>query len=171
VNFSRESKFILAVAIQVAIILSIILINFAVLSRGASILLRIQPVDPRDLLRGDYLTFQYDISNLSYATPVESGLAEGETIYLILRKDYKFWSVRSAQKVRPAGDQIFVKGKVASQGPGSYHIVYGIEQYFIPEGKGSHLWKRSDEAFAWVAVDDQGNAVLKKIFVNDIAWP
>jgi uncharacterized membrane-anchored protein len=155
VNFSRESKFILAVAIQVAIILSIILINFAVLSRGASILLRIQ----------------YDISNLSYATPVESGLAEGETIYLILRKDYKFWSVRSAQKVRPAGDQIFVKGKVASQGSGSYHIVYGIEQYFIPEGKGSHLWKRSDEAFAWVAVDDQGNAVLKKIFVNDIAWP
>ncbi|PJC47845.1 MAG: hypothetical protein CO034_01100, partial [Parcubacteria group bacterium CG_4_9_14_0_2_um_filter_35_11] len=61
---TKQTKFIIAIAIQLVIIFSIIIFKMAVLTGGAEVLLRIEPVDPRDPLRGDYLTFQYKISNL-----------------------------------------------------------------------------------------------------------
>ena len=45
-------------------------------------MLRIAPVDQRDLLRGDYATFQYDISNLdSYYSRGEK-IRNGDIVYV-----------------------------------------------------------------------------------------
>jgi len=182
---TKQTKFILAIALQVAIIFAIIIFKLSVLTSGTEVMLRIAPVDPRDLLRGDYATFQYDISNLdSYYSRGEQ-IRNSDTVYVVLRQSGKYWVAQNVQKTKPTGNELFIKGKVESGGlesqtnPLSYqrfgnsrlHVVYGIEQYFIPEGKGENFSFWNKEVAAMVAIDDNGNAALKKIYVNDKPWP
>lgn len=54
---TKETKFILAIVFQIIVIFAIIIFNLSVFTSGAEVLLRIVPADPRDLLRGDYISF------------------------------------------------------------------------------------------------------------------
>jgi uncharacterized membrane-anchored protein len=182
---TKQVKFILAIVLQVIIIFGIIIFKLSVFTSGTEIWLKIIPVDPRDLLRGDYITFQYSISDLdSYYFGGEQ-VRNGDTVYVVLRKVEKYWVAQNVQKNKPTGNELFIKGKVERGGLGDQldpfssqnfissriHIAYGIEQYFIPEGKGLdfNFWDR--EVAAVVAVDDDGNATLKKIYIDDKPWP
>jgi uncharacterized membrane-anchored protein len=51
------------------------------------------------------------------------------------------------------------------------HIVYGIEEYFIPEGQGRNFSFWNKEAAARVAVDENCNAALKQIYIDGEPWP
>jgi uncharacterized membrane-anchored protein len=185
---SKQIKFILAIAIQVAIILAIILFKLAVLTSGTDVFLRIIPVDPRDLLRGDYLTFQYEISNADpYLLWVDPQIRNGDTVYVVLRKSGKYWTAQEVQKTKPLNyNQIYIRAKVAGglgsktgllpnqrPEPSPIHLVYGLEEYYIPEGIGSglNLWTRDKEVSARVVVDEDGNAVLKQIYLDGKPWP
>ncbi len=187
-TMTREIKFILAVGLQVLVILAIIIFKLSVLSGGTEVFLRIEPVDPRDMLRGDYATFQYSsISNIDSYIAREQQIRNGDTVYVVLYQNGQYWTARTMQKTKPDEGEIFLKGKVASGGEevqsdimpyqqfnrsgARFHVVYGIEEYFIPEGKGRgfSLWDK--EAGARVVVDDNGNAVLKQIYINEKPWP
>jgi uncharacterized membrane-anchored protein len=50
-------------------------------------------------------------------------------------------------------------------------IEYGIEQYFIPEGKGQTMNFMNKNVDAHVVVDKDGNSVLKQIYVDNKVWP
>ncbi|MDP3953846.1 MAG: GDYXXLXY domain-containing protein [bacterium] len=187
---TKQNKFILAIAFQVVIIFTIIIFKLSVLAGGTDVLLKIAPVDPRDFLRGDYATFQYDISNVySYSGDGYKingrQIRNGDTVYIVLRQSGKYWISQGVQTNQPTGS-VFIKGKVESGGlesqnnlfdeyrpfgDGRIHVVYGIEQYFIPEGVGRNFSFWDKEAAARVAVDDNGNAVLKQIYVDDKPWP
>ncbi|MFA4872064.1 MAG: GDYXXLXY domain-containing protein [Patescibacteria group bacterium] len=183
---TKQTKFILAIALQVVIVFAIIIFKVSVLSGGTDILLRIEPVDPRDMLRGDYATFQYsDISNLDSYISGGQQIRNGDTVYVVLRQGGQYWTAQNVQKTKPFNGEIALKGKVASGGietqsdvfqnqrfGGSrIHVVYGIEEYFIPEGKGQGFSFFNKEAAARVVVDENGNAVLKQIYVDDEPWP
>ena len=184
VNISPKTKFTLAIAIQVLILLTVIVYKLSILSGGTEVFLRIQPIDPRDPLRGDYATFRYDISNIASYEFRNESVNNGETIYVTLTKNGKYWSVENASKKKP-NTGIFLKGKLVSGGkdnsPSSLsgkmpqnndlRAEYGIESYFIPEGKGRNFSFANKDAGALVKVDDNGNAVLEKIFVDDKSWP
>ena len=64
IQLDKKSKFFLAVAIQLVIILLLLITKISIFSGGEEVLLKIAPVDPRDPLRGDYVTFRYDISDI-----------------------------------------------------------------------------------------------------------
>ena len=170
---TKQTKFIIAIAIQLVIIFSIIIFKMAVLTGGAEVLLRIEPVDPRDPLRGDYLTFQYKISNLDSYLFSYSPVKDGDTVYVPLEQQGKYWvAVRGIQKTKPTDEgKIFIRGKISSSYGTRVHVVYGIEDYFIPEGAGQDFtfWRR--EVAARVSVDENGDAVLKQIYVDDKPWP
>ena len=185
-NFSSRSKFFFAVGIQVLILLTIIVYKMAILSGGVAVLLRIEPVDPRDPLRGDYVTFRFsNISSISsYYTENES-FANGETIYVSLEKNGKYWTQEKASHKKPTGG-IFLKGKVISGGKEGHvnsltpqtnrssntlRVEYGIENYFIPEGTGINFNFTSRNASAVVMVDENGSAVLKQLYIDDKPWP
>ncbi|MBI5149568.1 MAG: GDYXXLXY domain-containing protein [Candidatus Omnitrophica bacterium] len=182
---TKQTKFILAIALQVVIIFAIIIFKLSVLAGGTDVLLKIAPVDPRDLLRGDYVTFQYDISSIDSHYANRQQIRNGDAVYVVLRQTGKYWMVQGVQKNQPTGSELFIKGKVESGGlesqtdPFSYqrfgdsriHVIYGVEQYFIPEGEGRNFSFWNKEAAARVAVDDNGNAALKQIYVNDKPWP
>ena len=64
----RELAVILgAVLLQLAVLVAMITGNTAPYIGGQTVLLRVVPVDPRDLMRGDYVTLSYDISRMSPA--------------------------------------------------------------------------------------------------------
>lgn len=181
---SKLTKFALAVGFQVAVIFAIIIFKVSVLAGGTDILLRITPVDPTSPTRGDYATFQYDISNLDSYLLGGLRVESGDTVYVVLRQSGKYWSAQSVVLNKPSDSgQVFIKGRVADTGvpsgvsaeqqaPGySFHVVYGAEEYFIPEGSGRDFNFLDKEMAANLAVDDEGNAVLKRIYVDGKVWP
>lgn len=182
---NKQIKFVSVVALQAAIIFVIIIFKLSILTGGTEVLLRIQPLDPRDLLRGDYATFQYDISNLDSYHAQGQQVKNGDTVYVVLRQSGKNWLVENIRTAKPTGGELFIVGKVESGGfenqadrlalqqlnNSRFHIIYGIEQYFIPEGEGRNFSFTNKEAAAQVAIDDNGNAVIKRIYVDGQPWP
>lgn len=183
---AKQTKFILAIALQIVIIFTIIIFKLAILSGGTDVLLRIQPVDPHDVLRGDYITFKYSsISDINSYMYDGKQIKDGDSVYVILRKDGEYWTAVNIQETRPSDSNVYIKGKVVSGGiqnnPGIYqgqqfgnsnlHVVYGIEQYFIPEGKGRGFSFWNKKAAAMVVIDKNGNSVIKQIYVNEKPWP
>jgi uncharacterized membrane-anchored protein len=170
---TKQTKFIIAIAIQLVIIFSIIIFKMAVLKGGTEVLLRIEPVDPRDPLRGDHLTFSYKISNLDSYLFNYYPIRDGDTVYVPLKQQGKYWTAAfGIQKTKPIGEEkIFLRGKISSFYGNRIHIIYGIEDYFIPEGTGQDFTFWRQETAARISVDENGNAVLKQIYVNDKPWP
>lgn len=182
---TKQTKFILAIAVQVIIIFAIIITKMSILAGGTDVLLKIAPVDPRDMLRGDYVTFQYDISNLDSYISGGQEIRNGDAVYVVLRQMEKYYFAQNVQKTKPAEGGIFIKGTVSSGGANTeldmfqnqnfgnsrLHVVYGIEEYFIPEGKGQGFSFLNKEAAARVVIDENGNAVLKELYINDEPWP
>lgn len=171
--------------LQVVVIFAIIIFKVSVLTGGTDVLLKIAPVDPRDILRGDYATFQYDISNIDSYYAQSEQIRNGDAVYVALQRNGKYYTAQSVQKTKPTGNELFIKGRVESGGTESeidpfsnrhfggsrLHIIYGIEQYFIPEGTGQNFSFWGKEAAARVAIDENGNAALKEIYVDDKPWP
>lgn len=169
---TKETKFIIAIAIQLLIIFSIIIFKVMVLRGGIEVLLKIEPVDPRDPLRGDHLTFSYEISNLDSYLFNYSPIRDGDTVYIPLKQQGKYWvAAFGIQKTKPADGGIFIRGKVADSYGNKIRVIYGIEDYFIPEGTGQDFTFWGREVAAKVSVDDNGNAVLKQIYVDGKPWP
>jgi uncharacterized membrane-anchored protein len=189
---TKTTKFAAAVGIQVLIILVIIVYKLAIMAGGTDVMLHIMPIDPRDMLRGDYATFRFDISQVPAYKAYDLDIKTGDTVYVALQQSGKYWIASRITKTIPRDNSIFIKGRITSapihnQPHGInyvnidmvptvnvynqvYDISYGIEQYFIPEGKGTGLTRTSNAA-ALVTVDDKGNAVIKRMYVNDKVWP
>ena len=188
--------FILGILSQILIIGLLVIYHVAILNAGTQLTLDIVPVDPRSPLRGDYVTFDYDISNVrmnsirdgeKYVynnTSLIEKVKEGTTVYTVLT-DRGFETVMShVQLEKPESGEIFLKGVVSevrdlsihNSAPNIYQmsvdIEYGIEQYFIPEGSGqqSDLFARRDNQ-AVIVVDKDGNAVIKYLVIDGKKWP
>ncbi len=171
----------LAVVLQVIIIAGMIIVKLITLADGGEILIHLLPVDPRDPLRGDYVTYRHDLSTVSgYYYRDEEQFREGETVYVPVVESAGFAFPGELRRTKPA-DGIFLKGRIMSvdipaQGSHktpTYRLEYGIEQYFIPEGKGQifNTWAPDRQAFIKVAVDSDGSSVLKQLYIDGKPWP
>lgn len=179
---SKNVQFVIAVSLQVVLILGMILFKFSVLAGGTDVILQIQPVDPTDPLRGDYFTFRYEISSLPAYMFDYSSVRTGDRVYVPLQKNSGIDSAYGGvSKSKPASGN-FLKATVTRgnenaasglQGFGStsgqIQLSYGLEQFYIPEGTGRALGFRN-KTFARVAVDGDGNAVLKQLYINGKAF-
>jgi uncharacterized membrane-anchored protein len=179
----------LALVVQLAIIGSLVLAHYTTSSTGRSVFLKIAPVDPRDPLRGDYLTFTYDISRVekgTFATTPE----KGQTVYVPLdRQGGPLWVVTGTplskvpdlRQIEQSGeyppDTVFIRGVVqdVAANPGTaiveVRMVYGIEEYFVPEGKAATFPVTTEDAVAKVVVAKDGKALLQQVYLKGKAWP
>ena len=93
---ARERKILLiTVAAQLMILVGMIVLRAIPLVTGQTVLVRVQPVDPRDMFRGDYVILSYDFSRVSQDSV--AGLSqkergswkkmEGRTVYVPLVPD------------------------------------------------------------------------------------
>jgi uncharacterized membrane-anchored protein len=162
-----------AAALQVVVLLVLIASRLAVLWSGETVLLRVIPVDPRDLFRGDYVILSYDfsrlpsgqISGLAAAGGQGPGAGQGQTIYISLVPDAEgqHWHSSGVSLQQPAGGK-FLRGTLMGFG----RVECGIESYYVQEGKG-HVYEqaiRQGRLYAEVAVSPTGAAVLRRLRIE-----
>jgi len=167
-----------AFLLQAALLSWLIADRALLLSNGKEIRLAVVPVDPRDLLRGDYVTLAYPMSR--FRTDEIEGDDEfyyQEPIYVSLSESPDGWQATAIHRDPPA-DGVFVKGVVQESyvvedckiAPpcGEVRVDYNLERFFVPEGKGRALETlRNDQRVSVdVAVADDGRAALKRLLVD-----
>lgn len=162
---------LLVLALQTAWILGTTFVQERALAGGKVVLLETRPVDPRDLLRGDYVILNYKISDVAldlFSPALTNGLAPGETVYVALEPRGQFHEVALAatNRITPAEGQVVLKGHSRSWWNGAaqntVHLEYGLERYYVREGTGNPRGKITVQA----AVPDSGQARIKEVFVD-----
>ena len=150
-----------------------------ILRDGREIALRVHPVDPRDLLRGDYVRLGYDISSIPVSLienlSVDLATTRAGPIYVRIKKaEDGYWHAVSASLYEPASaaeddGTVDLRGQVAagwSLGPdASLSVDYGIERFYLPEGEGRAIEQdmRTRAFGIRLAVASDGTAQIKAL--------
>ncbi|MGB9929038.1 MAG: GDYXXLXY domain-containing protein [Methanosarcina sp.] len=157
------------------------------LRTGTEVLLKTMPIDPTDLFRGDYVVLNYEISTLNpeelQAEHIDFDYNDRIYLALTLKEGYG-----TPKKIytNPPENEIYIAGKVkdifydwnvdeAGNMIGDADIEelrvdYGIESYFVPEGKGLEIERDQGtgekNVTVKVAIDKHGNALIKNLLIN-----
>jgi len=165
-------KFILLISVPTVVILAFLGLNFRTTIFGDEIVLEVVPVDPRDLFRGDYVNLRYDISTINLdETPHDFGFSQGEPIYGTLSQKGELWTMDSVSHERPrTGEgQACMKGRVTHSVDDNISVEWGIESYFLAEGRGGPIERqRGENMSVVVAVDSSCNPVLRKLLIDGV---
>lgn len=167
-------RILLIVAIQTIALGWMILERQHMLDASRTVTLKVVPVDPRDLFRGDYVVLNYEISRLDIARlDGTNTLAPGNTIYVRLRRAGDTWTAVALSDTHetPSNTEISLKAQVLSMdapGNGASQFVtlsFGIESYFVPQGTGLAIEEAARKGTISIdaAVDDKGRAAIKAI--------
>ena len=158
----------LVLGLQVAWVLGTVALKETTLRSAPTVLLDTRPVDPRDMLRGDFVILSYAISQIPlslFQPPQSNQPPAGASIYVVLEPRGKFHEATSASLTPPTikSDQTMILGTAEhSRLTGSVRVHYGLEQYFVAEGTGNPVGKLTVEA----AVPKSGHATIKEVFVD-----
>ncbi len=168
----KTKLFILVLALQAAWVLGIVIVQEGILRAGQLVLLETRPVDPRDLLRGDYVILSYKISDVPMKllpAAVKSPQPYVGNIYVALTPGAtnQFWEITRAdtQPFSVAANEVLLRGRAGQSwwnNTNSLRVEYGLEKYFVPEGQGNPRGKLTVQA----AVGKSGNATIKQVFVD-----
>jgi uncharacterized membrane-anchored protein len=161
---------ILVLALQSAWLLGTVAVQEHALANGKVILLETRRVDPRDLLRGDYLMLNYKVSDVPvnlFSPPVKKDLPYGTKVFVALAPGTnRFYEVTraSTNEFAPAAGEILLRGKTDERwwSTNSIHVEYGIENYFVAEGTGNPVGKLTVQA----VVSASGHPKIKEVFVD-----
>ena len=161
---------LLVLALQSAWILGTTFVQERALAVGKLISLETRRVDPRDLLRGDYLILNYKISDVPaglFSPPVPKDLPAGTKVYVALEQRGQFHEVvkASTNQFDPAGNEILLQGQTRwgwNTGTNAVHVEYGIDRYYVAEGTGNPPGTLTVQA----VVPASGRASIKQVFVN-----
>lgn len=116
-----------------------------ILRNGREVVLATEPVDPRDLMRGDYVILSYGISRIAHkdilGTPPPSDGAKPVYVALTPSEGGRF--VFSRASWQPLADTKPEEIVLVGQTPDGFYIgtdsvplTYGIERFYVPEGEG-----------------------------------
>ena len=170
---------ILVALLQTAFLGYVIESRASILRNGVDVVLKTVPVDPRDLLRGDYVILSYDISTIP-ADKVTGGFpTEATDAQLSVRLEKQpdgFWSVAEASfgALAPKEGSVIARSApfyfypAPDNQQSSLNVDYGIERYYVPEGEGKVLEEaRNASALSVTArVDDDGRMQIRLIAID-----
>ncbi len=172
----RKAFIIIAVLLQILVLGYMAGEREHILRNGRLIYLRTAPIDPRDLFRGDYVRLNYDISNIpahNLPRDNDAGVSKGEKVYVALQENSNgLYEFNHVSVTRPP-DGIYLAGR----SPYDYRhrqlghplkLNYGIEAYFVQQGKGRRIEQRQGSRNQLqiplemqIAVGRNGKAVIK----------
>jgi len=134
------------------------------MENGKKIILKVNPVDPRSLMRGEYIRLSYDFSELEIK--LENKLPKGEAIYIILKNNLNLWVYNGYSFKKPDENVTFIKGNVRysyavydkeKNKTMNLGIDFGIEDYYVEEGKAVEYENKIDSENLYVKVSLNSN--------------
>ncbi len=94
---------------------------------GTTIILDTRPVDPFDPFRGQYMTINYEISNVEFLGEVNIG----DVVYVALKPDENnVWRLEKVSLAKPE-QGVFIRGTVRRVDGNNINVEYGVEQFFF----------------------------------------
>jgi len=182
---------------------------------GTKVVLQTIPVDPRDILRGEYVALRYEISEvtienircyrlcLGYDLEDTSNRPrsrkeflssiQGENIYILLTKQpyrpetqttppdssWYVYDINDSYSFdnKPEGiESVIIKGRIDEveeifteiDSLIRISVDYGIEQYFIEEGKGTVV-ENADDVKVETKIANNGKAFITDLIVDDMS--
>ncbi|AOG10743.1 MULTISPECIES: GDYXXLXY domain-containing protein [Rhizobium/Agrobacterium group] len=150
-----------------------------ILRSGTEVLLKTAPVDPRDLLRGDYVILTYDISTISTTsvTGQKPETGDAERLHVRLKPGTDGYWIVSEASFDPLqaeeGSVILLSMPVTIydwewQNAGNLTVSYGIERYYVPEGEGKPIEDGRNQGRVSVAVriSETGQAQIRALMLD-----
>ena len=171
----------LVAALQLGVLGWMVAGRVSLLKSGREVVLPIVPVDPRDLFKGDYVRLAYDVSRIPFNSIDGASTRADGTLYITVSPQGDgTWAFASASATYPtalAAGQVVLRGRIdrfARRGladardGGMLRVTYGLERYYVPEGKGPALEQlaRDKKLAAIVAVGRDGTAAIKGLSAN-----
>lgn len=129
---------LVAALAQIAVLGWSIYNRAAILRVGAEVVLKTEPVDPRDLLRGRYVRLGYEISSLRLNLLPESQRADALAadtlhVHLVPQAD-GLWTADKADLVSGDGNGVWITGEITYRlSDDLISVEYGIERFYAPE--------------------------------------
>lgn len=183
--FGRIPKavlFGLVILVQVGLLAAMVVDRAQILREGTEVKLQTRPIDPRDLLRGDYVILGFDISQLKTgALKDQPSGSPNPVVFVKLAPNrdgfHEAVSVH-ASPVPVTSPEVLIRGRVrygASCGGSNgsvfcadMQVRYGLESYFVPEGEGRKLEDARNQRKLTVvaAVLPSGRAAIKRLLLD-----
>lgn len=155
--------------IQLALIAVPLADRLQVQMKGQEVVLNLRPVDPRDLLRGDYVILSLEIGRVpAQLLKGGVGLEAGDTVYAGLETTESGAAevVRLTQTRAEAGP-LAIAGIYLSMSGGELNIDYAIDAFYLPEGTGREIERLpAKRVQAVVAVHPDGRALPLRLLVD-----
>jgi uncharacterized membrane-anchored protein len=146
----RTGVIILAVLAQIAALAWIGVQRELILATGEIVYLRTAPVDPRDLFRGDYVELNYEVNWVDGARwrgATGEAVHVGQKLYAALGRDPGGLGFVESLSDRPPADGAYIAGRAVygfspASAVGGIQVKYGVERYFVQQGRGLEIEKR-----------------------------
>lgn len=171
-------RFLIPLAVQVAIVLSIPAQKVLTITNGTTVYLKTAPIDPYDVLRGRYVTLNYEIAQRSRLETLpgwsDELLKRGAELYVVLEpptdeQAREPWNPVAVSAIHPESlgpDQRVIKGIWLG-----WRLDLGLGAYYIPENIGDALEDdirdNPDGTRVEVKVDKRGKTALMSLWVDD----
>ena len=176
----HKKPFLIVSALVSAVVLCGILVwmiadRAAILRDGREIVLKTEPIDPRDLLRGRYVRLNYSISRvppIAFTGEKPDYFDSGTMIFVRLEQGADgFWQAAEARVgSRPNdGEDVWIRGETAfrmASTDNPANVRYGIERFYAPEALAPEIEKRmrdGEVTEVLVAVAADGRAQIKAL--------
>ena len=173
----KKSFVILAVILQLIVLAYMAGEREYILRRGNIIHLRTAPIDPRDMFRGDYVRLNYEISRIPLVVINDAAdakeLKKGQKIYVSLKEGSNgLYELVEARLHKPRAG-LYLTGRSVyphrlSSVTSPLWVHYGIEAYFVEQGKGREIEKQRGNRTGIqipmemeIAVSPSGKAVIR----------
>ncbi len=154
------------VLLQALVLFGIALSFYAIGWFGKDVRIRTVPVDPRDLLYGDYVTLGYDISRLSPSLWKDTARQpeRGQPVYVVLKPGADgIAEPVAAYGSKPAlqEGEVVMKGRIDHSWSKEVFVKYGVEKYYVPEGTGKSLEEKANRLIVHMKVAPWGQAKIE----------
>ncbi len=154
---------------------------------GRIVTMKVVPVDPRDLFRGEYVHLETAASQLhrqggtipqgpswSYVQPLDRVFEEsrrGSVLYVQLAPSASGDYVPVSVSLKPQAGSLNLRGRTKYPGGTHLSVDYGLDSFYMQEGKG----RRVEEAIRQrrlvqmqVAVASSGQARIKTLLIDGV---
>ncbi len=166
---SNKTKTLIILGFWLVLALFFVAVNEKIFMTGDEIRLKVRPVDPRDLLRGQYVVLNYDISNVDVKK--DTDFKRNDKVYVILQKEREIHVFKEISAHIPTNGQ-YIKGQVdyirwnydKDKNFKTLNIKYGIENLFAKEKEAKEIEKRLTKGgVAVIKLDKQGRAKVLRV--------